>query len=95
MRNGISRYNRTVIGVSALFERDPRDRPKNLRKTGSQPLCHASTREDFLSYREKWNDFRNEFIKASWDFCNGYWEREFPPGCYRPPTIRLCSNDEL
>ncbi len=87
--------NRTVIGVSALFERDPRDRPENPRKSGAQPLCHASTREDFLSYREKWNDFRNDFIKASWDFRKGYWEREFPPGCYRPPTIRLCSNDEL
>ena len=87
--------NRTVIGVSALFERDPRDRPGNPRKSGGQPLCHASTREDFLSYREKWNDFRNEFIKASWDFRNGYWEREFPPGCYHPPLIRMCSTDEL
>ncbi len=117
---------RAVIGVSALFERDPRDRPKNPRKTEgqlaavavrneadpvrgvtqvrpsrraslrrSQPLCHASTPEESLSYREKWNNFRNEFIKASLDFRNGYWKREFPLGCYRPPTIRLYSNDEL
>ena len=93
--SGIRRYG--VMGVKALFARDPRGRAEERTDSGlrpvavivqsevnevrgaeqlqssrrasrserSQPLCHSSTREGYLSYRRKWNDFREEYRKAS------------------------------
>ena len=61
----------------------------------SQPLCHSSTKEGYLAYREKYRAFRDEYIKASNDYRQGMWEREFPTGSFRPPLIRLCTNDEM
>jgi len=35
----------TVIGVSKLYQLDPRDRPKTYKTPGNQPLCHASKKQ--------------------------------------------------
>ena len=89
------RDDRKVMGVPALFERDPRSRAEKPNDSGPQPLCHSSTKEGYYAYREKYREFRDAFIKASWDFRNGFWERQFLTGSFRPPLIRLCNNDEL
>lgn len=84
---------RTVIGVKALFETDPRDRPSVPKSSGRQPLCHAQDRADSEAYEEKWRDFLKEHRKASIDFRNGDRDREFPEGSFRPPIIRLITED--
>ncbi len=79
----------TVIGKKKLYETDPRDRPKNPKKSGREPLCHASDPELAKEYRESWREFLNQYIPASSDYRNGYFEREFPDGSVRPPLITI------
>ncbi len=79
----------TVIGKKKLYETDPRDRPKNPKKSGREPLCHASDPELAKEYRESWREFLNQYIPASADYRNGYFEREFPDGSFRPPLITI------
>jgi len=53
--------NRTVIGVPALYDLDPRDRPKNPKPSGPQPICNTISAElqssfgvaNWLKKREK------------------------------------------
>jgi hypothetical protein len=78
---------RTVIGEKCLRETDPRDRPKNPKKSGPEPLCHASDKETAKAYKEKWRHFKNEHIKASADYRNGMRDREFPIGSFKPPLL--------
>ncbi len=75
---------RTVFGIPALYTLDPRDRPKNPKKSSPQPLCHASDKSLRREFRRKWRDFLSEYKEASADFRNGDWEREFPEGSFRP-----------
>jgi hypothetical protein len=89
----LRKARQTVIGVRSLFETDPRQRPKNPKVTGRQPLCHAKDRATRVAYEEKWRDFLNEYRRASWDFRNGNRDREFPPGSCRPPIIRIITED--
>ena len=76
--------NRTVIGVRALFRVDPRDRPQNPKKSGKQPLCHASDPRLSHQFKREWYDFVHEHRRASIDYRKGYYEREFPEGSFRP-----------
>jgi hypothetical protein len=87
--------NKTVIGVPALYRIDPRDRPKDPKKSGSQPLCHTIDRELRREFAKRWRDFRNEHKKASHDFRQGYYEREFPEGSFRPPLIKIYTSTAL
>ena len=80
---------RTVIGTAGLFAVDPRDRPKNPKKSGREPLCHASAPELAKSYREERREFLNQYIQASADYRNGDFKRAFPGGSYRPPLIEI------
>jgi hypothetical protein len=76
---------RTVIGVSALFETDPRSRPKNPKTPTKKPICHTIDPLVFIYYCESIRDIEDEYIKASWDYRNGDHERAFPVGTFRPP----------
>jgi hypothetical protein len=87
--------NTSVIGVPALFETDPRDRPAIPKKSGRAPLCHASSKAAREAYKKELRVFVNEFIKASADYRNGNHEREFPEGSYRPPLIKLYTSSRL
>ena len=84
---------RTVIGVSGLFEIDPRDRPKYPKNKGRQPLCHADDKQTCKAYEKKWKAFLIEHRKASIDFRNGDRDRLFPQGSFRPPLIRIITED--
>lgn len=80
----------TVIGEKKLRDTDPRDRPNNPKKSGKEPLCHASDKETAKEYVKKWKAFRDEHIKASADYRNGMLDREFPVGSFRPPLLGVC-----
>ena len=85
--------NRTVIGVKALFETEPRDRPKTARGSGKQPLCFAEDNGTRKAYEQKFYAFQKEHRKASFDFRNGNRDRLFPEGSFRPPIIRIITED--
>ena len=83
----------TFIGKAGLFAVDPRDRPKNPKKSGPEPLCHASDPELARQYKKEWRAFLDAFIQASADYRSGYFDREFPEGSFRPPLVTVyCSS---
>ncbi len=86
---------KTVFGVPALYNVDPRDRPKNLKTSGPQPLCHTANAALRRQFREQWRDFVSEYRKASLDFRSGYYEREFPEGSFRPPILKIYTSSSL
>ncbi len=84
--------NRTVMGVSALYEIDPRDHPKTRKKT-RQPSCHSSTIEAKLAFEEEWREFLKQYLEASGNYRDGNFNREFPQGSFRPPLVRIINED--
>jgi len=86
---------RHAMGVARLFELDPRDRPREPKKSGGQPLCHTSSQEARKEFERQWRDFVDEHRKASIDFLNGYWDREFPEGSFRPPIMTIYTSSRL
>ena len=88
-RRELGQPERKVYSLPALFALDPRDRPKNPKASGSQPLCHSQNRDLRRAYIEQWREFVKEHRKASVDFRDGMWEREFPQGSYRPPITKI------
>ena len=86
---------KSVLGKAAMFEVDPRDRPKNPKKSGRAPLCHASDPEKAKAFKKEWRAFMDRFIEASADYRNGNFDREFPEGSYRPPLITIYSASKL
>jgi hypothetical protein len=88
-REEIRAAGRTVAGARALFEVDPRDRPKEAKESREQPICHAADPQLRREFRRRLREILNEHRKASWDFRMGYFEREFPEGTYRPPIATI------
>jgi hypothetical protein len=89
------REGRRSMGVTAQYQVDPRDRPKNPKDSGPQPLCHSSSLEDRIEYARQWRELRRAHREASIDYLNGDWEREFPEGTFRPPLIKPYGIDRL
>jgi hypothetical protein len=87
--------NKTVIGVPALYKTDPRDRPKNPKDSGRQPLCLTSIPPLGRQFKIDWREFRTEHRKASIDYRNGFHEREFPEGSFRPPIMTIYTSSHL
>ena len=86
---------KTVIGKADLFEVDPRDRPKNPKESGKEPLCHASDKALAKEHKKQWCKFMEQYIEASADYRNGYYDREFPDGSYRPPLVTIYQASRL
>jgi hypothetical protein len=86
---------RSVFGVPALFSIDPRDRPREPKSSGRQPICHAADRQLAREYVKQWREILNEHRKASWDYRMGFHEREFPNGTYRPPIATIYNSSRL
>ena len=80
---------KTVIGKAGLHAVDPRERPRNPKKSGKRPLCHASDPELAKEHKKEWRKFMGQYVEASADYRNGYYEREFPEGSYRPPLVTI------
>jgi len=94
-RRRLRSEERTVIGVPSLYAIDHRDRPKDEKEAGPQPICHAVDAQLRREYRAHWREIVNEHRKASWDYRMGYHEREFPDGTYRPPLTTIYNSSRL
>ena len=86
---------RIPMGVTKLKMLNPRARPTTPRKSGRQPLCHASTKEAADAFKDRQRPFLDDYIQASADFRNGDYQREFPQGSYRPPLLAICTGDSM
>jgi hypothetical protein len=86
---------RTAVGFETLRRLDPRDRPRNPKTSGRQPLCHASEPAARMMFKREWREFLREYRRASIDYQVGYHGREFPEGSYRPPLITPYSASRL
>ena len=84
-----------MLGKSALFDVDPRDRPKNPKKSGRAPVCHAADREKAKAFKKEWRAFMQQFIEASADYRNGLYDREFPEGSCSPPLVKIYTSSKL
>lgn len=78
---------RTFMGVAAQYAADPRAGPSKPKRSGPQPLCHSSSRNDRREYAKRWRETARAHRAASIDYRLGYWEREFPEGTFRPPLV--------
>jgi hypothetical protein len=85
----------TVIGVPALYQTNPLDKPGSQGKRGPQPLCHASDRELRRMFREKWSEFRDAYKVASYYYREGDYYIAFPEGSFRPPLISIYTASAL
>ncbi|MDD5306482.1 MAG: hypothetical protein PHU25_04095 [Deltaproteobacteria bacterium] len=83
--------DRRVFGASALFALDPRDRPKNPKERGPQPLCHASDPQLHREFASEWREVMRAYRAASIDYRAGMHDREFPEGTFRPPLVKRCT----
>jgi len=86
---------RTVVGVPALRRLDPRDRPRNPKRSGLQPLCHASDAATRKAYTRDWREFLKAYRAASIAYRAGNFETEFPDGSFRPPLITVYTASAL
>jgi hypothetical protein len=86
---------RKVVGVAALYRLDPRSRPSTPRSSGPQPLCHASDKETRKAFGRDWRELLREYRRASSDYRQGNWEREFPDGTYPPPLVTIYNTSAL
>ena len=83
---------KTVLGMPAILQEDPRARPRSGPTKGRKPLCHASSREAFFSFKKLWKEFLGEYRKASAHYRSGVLDMEFPTGSFRPPLIAVSSS---
>ena len=83
----LAQEGRTAVGVEGLRRLDPRDRPRDPKESGRQPLCHASDAASRREFERSWREFLSEHRRASIDYRAGCFHREFPEGSFRPPLI--------
>ena len=74
-----------VLGRAKIVSVDPRARPRNTKKE-PRPLVHASSRAQWLEYREKRKAFLVAYFGASRRFRAGERDVPFPPWTFRPST---------
>jgi hypothetical protein len=86
---------RTVVGVPALRRLDPRDRPRNPKRSGLQPLCHASDNATRKAYERDWREFLKAYRTASIAYRAGAFAVEFPDGSFRPPLVTMYTASAL
>ena len=86
------RDGRRAMGPRKLARVDPRARPKRApRKQGRQPLCHASTPEAALAYKERYRAFLDQYYYASGLWMEGVVDAPFPAGSFKAPLIRVAA----
>lgn len=84
-----ARGNKGVLGVERVLAQkvfDAPDRPKR----SPMPLCHASSIDLWLAFREHWRAFLRAYREASVAFRLGYLNVAFPDWAFRPsvPLLR-------
>jgi hypothetical protein len=86
---------RKVAGVSSLRRLDARARPVDPKKSGRQPLCHASEPAVRRAYKREWREFLRAYRAASIAYRSGDFEIEFPDGSFRPPLVTMYTSSHL
>jgi hypothetical protein len=86
---------RTVVGVRGLKELEPRDKPRNPKKSGRQPLCHASTAKQRRDHARRHRAMLRAHAEASARFRSGELDTEFPPYTFRPPLLTIQTSSGL
>jgi hypothetical protein len=81
--NKREREGKTVLGVEAIENADPHERPETVKKSPA-PVCHASTRRAYLDYRELLSAIIEAYDEASKAFRSGEFNVIFPLGTFRP-----------
>lgn len=72
-----------VLGQKKVMNQRPHRRPRSIKRT-PRPLCHASTREGWESFREVYRAFAARFGEASRRWRSGQFRVLFPPFAVRP-----------
>ena len=85
----------SVVGVPALRRVDPHDRPRNPKRTGRQPLCHAADPTARRAFAREWREFLKAYRAASIAFRSGDFTVEFPDGSFRPPLVTMYAASAL
>jgi hypothetical protein len=86
---------RSVVGMPALRRLDPRDRPRDPKKSGPQPLCHAADPAIRRQFKREWREFLKAYRAASIAFRHGCFGVEFPDGSFRPPLVTMYTASAL
>jgi hypothetical protein len=86
---------RSVVGAPALRRLDPRDRPRDPKESGRQPLCHASDPVLRRQYKRDWREFLKAYRAASITYRAGDFNVEFPDGSFRPPLVTMYTASAL
>ena len=95
LRDRREHEHRTVVGVPALKRLEPRDKPRNPKRSGRQPLCHASSAERRRDFARRHRALRRAHAEASARYRSGQLDAEFPPYTFRPPLITLQTSSGL
>ncbi|MEQ8978454.1 MAG: hypothetical protein RL846_11035 [Deltaproteobacteria bacterium] len=72
-----------VLGVETVLATDPLHEPERTKR-GPAPLCHASTRDAWMAFRDGWRWFVMTYREASAAFRKGRLGTYFPEHTFRP-----------
>jgi hypothetical protein len=82
--NEAARDGKQFAGVEWLEAQDRFEIPKKLQRSAA-PLCHASTKASYKSYKAKYLAFVSAFYEAATALRDGVLDAVFPPGSFPPP----------
>ncbi len=85
VNEGKARF-KAVVGVKKVTSQDPKYQPEKKKKT-PRPLCHASTKQARVEFREKLRSWMAAYSEASKRFRNEEWTVPFPPWAFRPGVL--------
>jgi len=72
------------LGMRKVLRQKVFDAPETPKRS-PRPLCHASTAELWLAFRDGWRRFVQTYRVASEAFCAGNLNAPFPEHTFRPP----------
>ena len=81
----------TAMSKARLEKLDYRDRPTSSPKKTAKPLCHASTAEAALAYKDSFKIFLDAYRTASASYRLGCADVVFPSGSFKPPLIEAAA----
>jgi hypothetical protein len=88
----VARGKKKPLGVRRILSANPFDKSTETKRS-PQPLCHSSSAELALEYKEKFRAFTAAYRALSQRFRKGE-QVEFPFGAFPPPLME-CSRRKL
>ena len=77
------REGKPALGPDVVCAQNPFSVPQVVNRS-PRPLCHTSTKETFVAFRQAYRDFIAAYREASERFRSGDRHVEFPQGAFRP-----------